>query len=76
MGPSTPSSDILVSPRQIVCPSPKSNLNERREAAQLLAKPGVTRIRETGLSYTLFHLGEPAEVQCDGVFLLLAPPAE
>ncbi|MGI9395592.1 MAG: Hint domain-containing protein [Boseongicola sp.] len=76
MGPATPSADILVSPRQIVCPSPKSSLNDRREAAELLAKPGVMRIRETGLSYTMFHLGESAEIQCDGVFLLLSPPEE
>jgi len=76
MGPATPSSDVLVSPRQIVCPSPKSSLDARREAAELLSKPGVMRIRETGLSYTMFHLGEPAEIQCDGVFLLLAPPVE
>ncbi|MGI9388567.1 MAG: Hint domain-containing protein [Boseongicola sp.] len=76
MGPATPSSDVLVSPRQIVCPTPKSSLSERREAADLLAKPGVMRIRETGLSYTMFHLGEPAEIQCDGMFLLLSPPEE
>ena len=76
MGPATPTTDVLVSPRQIVCPSPKSNLSERREAATLLAKPGVTRMRDTGLSYTMFHLGEPAEVQCDGMFLLLTPPTE
>ncbi len=74
MGPATPTCDVLISPRQIVCPSPKSNLTERREAAQLLAKPGVTRIRETGLSYTMFHLGEAAEIHCDGMFLLLSPP--
>ena len=75
MGPATPVNDILVSPRQVVCPSPKSSLNKRREAADLLSKPGVMRIRETGLSYTMFHLGEAAEIQCDGMFLLLTPPA-
>ena len=75
MGPATPTCDVLVSPRQIVCPSPKSSLHERREAADLLSRPGVVRIRETGLSYTMFHLGEPAEIQCDGMFLLLTPPA-
>ena len=74
MGPATPSCDVLVSPRQIVCPSPKSSLTERREAADLLSRPGVVRFRETGLSYTMFHLGEPAEIQCDGMFLLLTPP--
>ena len=73
MGPATPSSDVIVSPRQILCPSPKSSLNERREAADLLSKPGVMRMRETGLSYTMFHLEEPAEIQCDGVFLFLEP---
>ncbi len=74
MGPSTPKSDVMVSPRQIICPGPRLNIQERREAADLLAKPGVVRVRETGLSYTMFHLGEPAEIQCDGMFLLLAPP--
>ena len=74
LGPSTPSQDVMVSPRQIVCPTPKANLNEPREAAALEAKPGVHRQRETGLSYTIFHLGEPAEVLCDGVFLSFEPP--
>jgi hypothetical protein len=76
MGPATPTCDVLISPRQIVCPSPKSSLHERREAADLLSRPGVVRIRETGLSYTMFHLGEPAEIQCDGMFLLLTPPTD
>ena len=74
LGPSTPMSDIMVSPRQVVCPTPKAALHERREAGELTQKPGVIRQRETGLSYTMFHLGEAAEVQCDGIFLLLEPP--
>jgi len=76
MGRSTPKCDVMLSPRQIVCPGLRMNFQERREAADLLSKPGVMRIRETGLSYTMFHLGEPEEIQCDGMILLLAPPTD
>ncbi len=75
LGPSTPSHDLMMSPRQKVCPTAKANLQERREAGDLTSKPGVMRQRETGLSYTMFHLGEAAEVQCEGVFLLFEPPS-
>ena len=59
VGPAIPAADILVSPHQIVCPSPKANIPGLREAGDLVAKPGVSRQRETGLSYTMFHLGDP-----------------
>ena len=75
LGPATPSKDIMVSPRQRICPGPKTKLDKRMEAAHLEGCSGIVRERETGLSYTMFHLGEPAEVECDGVFMLFEPPA-
>ncbi|MDD9977251.1 MAG: Hint domain-containing protein [Boseongicola sp.] len=74
VGPSTPSADIMVSPRQVLCPSANSQVREAREAADLESRPGVTRRRETGLSYTMFHVGGPAEVLCEGVYMLFEPP--
>ncbi len=74
MGPSSPAKDVMVSPRQQVCPTSMNSLESRAEAAALEGRAGVARQMETGLSYTMFHLGAPAEVECDGVYLLFEPP--
>jgi hypothetical protein len=71
-----PAADIMVSPRQIICPVPQGNMDRAREAADMLSRPGVMRRRETGLSYTMFHLGEASEVLCEGVYLRFDLPME
>jgi len=73
VGTATPACDVMVSPRQIVCATPKAGANHRYEASDLVARPGVKRQRETGLSYTMFHLGNTEEVYCDGIYLLFEP---
>lgn len=73
IGNAVPSSDIMVSPRQIVCPSPSARLDKRHDASDLVSRPGVVRQKETGLSYTMFHLGDSEEVYCDGLYLLFEP---
>lgn len=70
LGPNLPSNEISVSPRQIVCADPAAALQKPEEAAKLVARPGVRRMRETSLSYTMFHVGIPAEICCEGVFLM------
>lgn len=74
LGNAAPAKDVMVSPRQLFCPGPKDSLESPAEAATLESRSGVNRQKETGLSYTMFHLGEPAEVECEGVFLLFEPP--
>lgn len=69
LGPNTPSTEIMVSPRQIICPDDASGLTKPREAAMLISRPGVRRLAETCLSYTMFHVGETADVMCEGLFL-------
>lgn len=69
LGPNAPSADMMVSPRQIVCADEKSGLTSSREAAMLISRPGIRRIQETGLSYTMLHVGEPADIFCEGLFL-------
>ncbi|MEM9426944.1 MAG: Hint domain-containing protein [Pseudomonadota bacterium] len=69
-GPQVPAAEIMVSPRQVVCAGGKSGLANSQEAARLTTRPGIRRIKETSLSYTMFHLGEAAEVYCEGVFLM------
>lgn len=66
LGPNAPASEIMVSPRQIVC---DGAFCDEREAAMLISKRGVRRITESELSYTMFHLGEDADVYCEGLFL-------
>ena len=61
--------ELLVSPRQIVVGNAQANPTEAREAAMLVSLPGVRRLRETGLTYTMFHVGESAEIYCEGLYL-------
>lgn len=70
LGPQLPSSEIMVSPRQVICADAKGGLSANREAAMLVSWPGIRRLRETGLSYTMFHVGQAAEVYCEGTYLL------
>lgn len=70
LGPATPSNEIMVSPRQIICGDGRTGLSQNAEAARLVTRPGIRRLRETSLSYTMFHVGQPAEIYCEGVYLL------
>lgn len=69
LGASSPSSEIMISPRQIICADDASGLSSAREAAMLISRPGVRRLRETSLSYTMFHVGEAADIYCEGLYL-------
>ncbi|NNE87724.1 MAG: hypothetical protein HKN27_06575 [Silicimonas sp.] len=69
LGVQAPANEIMVSPRQIICADDKSGLSSEREAAMLVSRPGVRRLRETGLSYTMLHVGISAEVYCEGLYL-------
>lgn len=69
LGPGRPAHEVTVSPRQIICADEKSGLSRPREASMLVSKPGVRRLRETGLAYTMFHVGECADIYCEGLYL-------
>lgn len=73
VGTATPACDVMVSPRQVVCAGSGPVSGQRHEAGDLVERAGVKRQRETGLSYTMFHLGDSEEVYCDGIFLLFEP---
>lgn len=68
-GAGVPSQDIMVSPRQIFCADERSGLPKAREASMLLSRKGIRRVSETGLTYTMFHVGKTADVFCEGLFL-------
>lgn len=69
LGAGAPANEIMVSPRQIICADDVSGLSRPREASMLISRPGVRRLRETSLSYTMLHVGEPAEIYCEGLYL-------
>lgn len=69
LGPNAPSNEILVSPRQLICSDEINGLNRDREASMLISRTGIRRLRETSMSYTMFHVGEVAEVYCEGIYL-------
>lgn len=70
LAPQIPSQEVMVSPRQVICADNKSGMKRAQEAAGLIDRPGVRRLRETSLSYTMFHVGEAAEIYCEGTYLL------
>lgn len=69
LAPSMPANEIMVSPRQVFCADERSGLPRPREASMLLSRTGIRRIQETGLTYTMFHVGEAADIYCEGLFL-------
>lgn len=69
LAPQIPAQDISVSPRQIIVADGSTTLMQSIEAAKLCTRPGIRRLRETSLSYTMFHVGEAAEVYVEGMYL-------
>lgn len=69
LGPSAPAHEVMISPRQMICADDVSGLSKPREAAMLISRPGIRRLAETCLSYTMFHVGVSADVYCEGLFL-------
>lgn len=61
--------ELMVSPRQIIGADDTNGLSDAREASMLISHVGVRRLRESGLTYTMFHVGEDVEVFCEGLYL-------
>lgn len=69
LAPNMPAHDMMVSPRQVFCADDRAGLAKPREASMLVSRPGVRRYHETGLTYTMFHVGETADIYCEGLYL-------
>ena len=69
LGNGVPMTEIMISPRQIFCADDALDLPKPREAATLLTRAGVRRFPETGLTYTMLHVGLPADVFCEGIYM-------
>ncbi|MCY1125294.1 Hint domain-containing protein [Frigidibacter sp. RF13] len=73
LGPGLPARDMTVSPAQKVQSRMMNFSTEVRAARELIGRPGVMRKPETIVTYYLFHCGQPACVQAEGVTLQTAP---
>lgn len=72
-GPGRPRQDIMVSPHQLVATSPNPAAPEYRLARDLLGRPGVMRKPCHGLTYYLFHCGQPTDITVEGLVVPTAP---
>ncbi len=61
--------ELMVSPRQVIGADDANGLSKAREASMLISHVGVRRLRESGLTYTMFHVVEDVEVFCEGLYL-------
>lgn len=68
-----PHRDILLSPGQKLCAEDRLVGGKMQAAHSLLGKPYVARKPEMMMTYTLFHLGKPANVRCEGVWVNVDP---
>lgn len=74
LGRGVPSHDVFLAPRQPIATA--ANKFEERDALsalELIGRPGVFRKAEAMYTYTLFHLGEPAVVQCSKMYVNTVP---
>lgn len=69
LGLGLPKQDILVSPNQSVA-VPGMGVTQLRKARDLLGRPGVMRQPQSMVTYYLFHCGQAAQVQVEGLSLL------
>ncbi len=72
-GQGLPAQSIQLSPGQGLCPGADPSLMPNQEARELLDRPGTSRRPESIFTYTLFHLGQPAHVHCEGLWVHVCP---
>lgn len=74
LGRDRPKSEMVVSPHQMIATSEVQFRNDFRSARELLTgRPGILRLAETGMTYTMFHCGRPVTVMVEGVWVRVEP---
>jgi hypothetical protein len=72
-GAGHPSQVLTLSPQQRLNTAPGNYGQNVRPARDLLGNPNVRRSTESAFTYYLFHVGEPALVQVEGVWISTTP---
>ncbi len=73
LGRNRPKQEIRLSPHQRIGMSESAMRPDFRMARDLSGRPGVMRRPETGLTYFVFHCGQPATVMVEGIWVSVAP---
>ncbi len=73
LGLGLPLRDITVSPGQKLALRGLGHSDNARQARDLVGRPGVLRQPQSMVTYYLFHCGQPAAVQAEGLSLLTGP---
>jgi len=72
-GRGIPAADVLLAPHQRLDARQTFVANSADTAMGALHKPHVCRKTESMITYTTFHCGEPATVNCEGLWVEIAP---
>lgn len=75
-GPGKPTQTVILSPGQDVCPEPGFGAPELTRVSDMLQRPGALRKPEQIYTYTVFHVGKPALVDCEGLWVYVDPKAQ
>lgn len=73
LGSGRPKADVIVSANQKINVSPTPYGQDLRLARDLTSRPGIMRANSTGLTYYLFHCGQPATVLVEGLAIPVHP---
>lgn len=73
LSPGLPSADLMLAPHQQVSKDQRIPGAPFQRAVDAIGRPQVYRKPEPMITYTTFHCGRPATVQCEGVWIDTAP---
>ncbi len=71
--PGLPQQDILISPAQRITIQDTLACKDLRAASSLTSMPRISRKPQAMLTYTMFHLGRPANVRTEGLWAETKP---
>lgn len=71
-GTGTPMRDMLVSPRQEICPDPHV-FSRHQQAIDLCKQSRAHRVQTAGLTYFRFHCGSTVTIRVEGVWVRVGP---
>ncbi|MES2143717.1 MAG: Hint domain-containing protein [Pseudomonadota bacterium] len=72
LGIGIPGQDMLVSPRQEICPDPHV-FSRHLQAIDLCKQSRAHRVQTPGLTYFRFHCGHAVTIRVEGVWVRVAP---
>ncbi len=73
LGRGLPQRDIVMSPRQKIVPTTIASASSAKTVEDMRGLPGILPMPPDQTVYYRFHVGEPAMVQVEGMWMLIEP---